>query len=108
MTEQRPRISLRRPSTMGQAVEKPQDAKGVLHALIALADGLLNDDGEVGFLLRVAGFTQIHEHGDGLNILKVCIKRTLRMDIDRRVMFVQKIKNHQGGIIIISCLIIKF
>ena len=36
----------------------------VLHALIALTDGLLDDDGEVGFLLRIAGFAQIHEHGD--------------------------------------------
>jgi len=36
----------------------------VLHTLVALADGFLNDDGQVGFLLRVAGLTQIHEHGD--------------------------------------------
>ena len=36
----------------------------VLHALIALADGLLDDDGKVGLLLRVAGLAQIHEDGD--------------------------------------------
>ena len=36
----------------------------VLHTLITLTDGLLDDDGEVGFLLRIAGFAQIHEHGD--------------------------------------------
>ena len=36
----------------------------ILHALIALADGLLDDDGKVGLLLRVAGLTQIHKDGD--------------------------------------------
>ena len=36
----------------------------VLHALIALPDGLFNNDGKVGLLLRVAGFAQIHEHGN--------------------------------------------
>ena len=36
----------------------------VLHALIALADGLFDDDGKVGLFLCVAGFSQIHEHGD--------------------------------------------
>ena len=36
----------------------------VLHALIALTDGLLNNDGKVGLLLRVAGLAQVHEHGD--------------------------------------------
>ena len=42
----------------------------VLHALIALADGLLNDDGKVCLLLRIARLAQIHEHGDkgGLTI----------------------------------------
>ena len=34
----------------------------VLHALIALADGLLDDDGKVCLLLRIARLTQIHEH----------------------------------------------
>ena len=40
------------------------DTSLVFHALIALADGLLDDDGKVGLFLRVAGFSQIHEHGD--------------------------------------------
>ena len=42
----------------------------VLHALIALADGLLDDDGKVCLLLRIARLAQIHEHGDegGLTI----------------------------------------
>ncbi len=42
----------------------------VLHALIALADGLFDDDGKVCLLLRVAGLAQIHEDGDegGLTI----------------------------------------
>ena len=36
----------------------------ILHALIALPDGFLNDDGKVGLFLRIAGFAQIHEHGN--------------------------------------------
>ena len=40
------------------------DTGFVLDALIPLTDGLLDDDGEVGLFLRVAGFAQIHKDGD--------------------------------------------
>ena len=40
------------------------DAGLVLDALVALADGLLDDDGKVGFLLGVARLAQIHKDGD--------------------------------------------
>ncbi len=40
------------------------DARLILDALIPLADGLLDDDGKVGLLLRVPGLSQIHEDGD--------------------------------------------
>ena len=36
----------------------------VLHALIALPDGLFNNDGKVGLFLRVAGLAQIHEYSN--------------------------------------------
>ena len=36
----------------------------VLHALVALAQGLLDDHGEILLLLLVLGLVQVHEHGD--------------------------------------------
>ena len=36
----------------------------VLHALVALAQGLLNDHGEILLLLLALGFVEVHEHGD--------------------------------------------
>ena len=48
---------------MGKAGGDPH-ACLVLHALIALADGLLNNDGKVGLFLRVAGLAQIHEYSN--------------------------------------------
>ena len=35
----------------------------VLHALVTLAQRLLDDHGQVVLLLRVAGLVQVHEHG---------------------------------------------
>ena len=54
-------ILLQHIDQLGEGGSDPH-ALFVLHALVALLQGFLNDEGQILFLLLVLGLTQVHEH----------------------------------------------
>ena len=56
-------VLLQHVNELGEGRGDPH-AAFVLHALVALAEHFLNDEGQVLLLLVVPGLVQIHEHGD--------------------------------------------